>query len=67
MALNDVTSGSDCKILSVDDSSGKLASLGLVPGARISVLNHCFGTVIIYCKGSVLSLGRAISNHLQVE
>lgn len=67
MALKDAVDGSDCKILSVDDSSGKLASLGLVPGARVSVLNHCFGTIIIYCKGSVLSLGRSVTEKLQVE
>ena len=67
MALKDAVDGSDCKILSVDDSSGKLASLGLVPGARVSVLNHCFGTIIICCKGSVLSLGRSVTEKLQVE
>lgn len=69
MALNEVANGRDCKIVAIDQEApyGKLASLGIIPGARIEVLNHCFGTVIIQCKGATLSLGRALSNHLQVE
>lgn len=47
---------------------GKLASLGLVPGSEIEILqNSLHGAAVVSCKGSQFVLGRGLAELIQLE
>ncbi len=51
-----------------EESTTRLSSLGLVPGARIRVIcNSTPKTSVIECLGARLALGRGIPNFVEVH
>lgn len=71
MSLSQVPKGEKVTIVSLNlPESGikRLTSLGLIPGARIRVLNNSLTeTSLIECKGSRLALGRGLPRFIEVK
>lgn len=70
MALSKVKKGKVVSVVSLDVDTrvlGKLSSLGLVPGAKISVVhNGLYGACVVGCRGSRFVLGRGLANIIHV-
>lgn len=71
MALSKVEQSGFHKIISIQAEAlllGKLAALGLVPGAEIEVLHGALhGAAVVSCRGSDFVLGRGIAQQILVE
>ena len=71
MSLERVENGQRVQVVTTNAEGilmGKLASLGIVPGAEIEVLhNSLHGAFVISCKGSRFVLGRGIATAIQVH
>lgn len=70
MSLSQVSNGERVTIVSLNvaASANRLMSLGLVPGARIRVIDNSMSkTSLIECKGSRLALGRGLPDLIEVK
>ena len=71
MSLSDVPRGKRVTIVSLNLAkhfANRLTSLGLVPGARIRVIDNSLPqTSLIECLGTRLALGRGIPDFIDVR
>ena len=71
MRLSDVPSGKRVVIVDLnlgEESVTRLTSLGMVPGARIRVIDNSIPkTSIIECLGTRLALGRGVPDFVEVK
>ena len=70
MPLSVVPSGRLVRLISIDsgrDLQGRLAAMGLVPGAEVEVLrNTRHGPFLLSIKGSRIMIGRGMANKIHV-
>lgn len=71
MVLMNAQKGNSHRIIAINAQGtllGKLASLGIVPGAKIDVLqNSLYGSAIVSCKGAQFALGRGLAELIQLD
>ncbi len=71
MHLNFAPVGVDLRVIGIRGGPGchgRLADMGLVPGAELRVLHgHGHGPVLIDLKGSRVALGRGMAHKIMVE
>ena len=71
MSLKRVANGQRVEVVATNAEGillGKLASLGIVPGAEITVLhNSLHGAFVISCRGSRFVIGHGIADTIQVH
>lgn len=71
MVLSEVPRGKRVTVVSLnlgEESVARLSSLGLVPGARIRVIDDSIPkTSVIECLGARLALGRGIPDFVEVR
>jgi len=71
MPLTMVRPGQKVKLLAVDAGRGlknRLASMGLVPGVELVVMNSAFaGPLVVSVKDSRIMLGRGLAHKIMVE
>ncbi len=71
MVLTKAKKGNVHRIASIDASDsllGKLAVLGLVPGAEVEILQgSVHGASLIVCKGAQFALGRGLADMVQLD
>jgi Fe2+ transport system protein FeoA len=71
MPLTIVTPGRHVRLVGIDAGyglQGRLAAMGLVPGADIEVLRNSFhGPFLIAVKGSRIMIGRGMAKKIIVE
>lgn len=69
--LSRIKPGQSVKLISIDGGctlQSRLASLGLIPGARIEVVrNNTNGPFVVAVKGSRLVLGRGMAQQILVS
>ena len=71
MALSVVDAGKNVILIDIEGGRGirsKLYSMGLVPGAKLTVLNqNVAGPIMINIKNSKLAIGQGIAQKIIVE
>lgn len=71
MVLTKAQKGNTHRISSIDGNAalhGRLAAMGLIPGAKIQVIQgSVHGASIVSCKGTQLALGRGLTEHIHLE
>jgi len=71
MALSGVDAGKNVILIDIEGGRGirsKLYSMGLVPGAKLTVLNqNVAGPIMINIKNSKLAIGQGIAQKIIVE
>ncbi len=71
MVLTGINAGENVVLIDIEGGRGiksKLYSMGLVPGAKLTVLNqNVAGPIMIDLKNSRLALGRGIAQKIIVE
>lgn len=69
--LSKVRAGETVKLVSIEAGRGlnsRLASMGLVPNVKITVVNNSQpGPFVINVKGSKVILGRGMANKIMIE
>jgi len=71
MVLTNAKKGNVYRIANIDVNEsllGKLASLGLIPGAEVEILQgSVHGASLVLCKGAQFALGRGLANQIQLD
>lgn len=71
MVLTKAKKGNVHRIASIDANDsllGKLAALGLVPGAEVEILQGAVhGASLVACKGAQFALGRGLADMIQLD